>query len=103
MIFVLMALATARVTRLITSDVLFESVRMWAINTVLGGAHAPGENRVRANLQYLITCDWCASVYVGAGMAGAWYAWGETMAFTAVCAALAASYATGYLNTRAGD
>lgn len=103
MIFVLMALATARVTRLITSDVLFESVRKWLITRLVADRIVSRRDKIRYELAYLITCDWCASVYVGAGMAGAWYAWGETMAFTAVCAALAASYATGYLNTRVGD
>lgn len=96
MIFVLLVLAVARVTRFITADVLFDPVRKWAIRGLV-------RRNEDSKIAYLISCDWCASIYVGAAFAGAWYAWGESMAFMAVCAALAASYVAGYLNTRAGD
>lgn len=99
MIFVLMALATARLTRFITTDVLFDGPRMWMINVPLGGVQPPGKGNVRAGIQYLIVCDWCASVYVGAAVSGAWMAWGETMWFMGLMAALAASYATGLLSS----
>lgn len=109
MIFVLIALAVARVTRMVTADVLFDRPRKWAIRKLIAYPDSDGvrgltrSSGFRYEISYLIVCDWCASVYVGAVAAGAWYAWGETMAFTAVCTALAASYAAGYLNTRAGD
>lgn len=96
MIFLLMALATARLTRFITSDVLFEEPRGWALQKLIN----PGRMRVlRDKTAYLIVCDWCASVYVGAAVSGAWMAWGETMWFMGLMAALAASYATGFLSS----
>lgn len=91
---VLMTLAVARVTRLITVDVLFDEPRTWLVRKVfpLGT-----DDLWRHKIGYLLTCQWCASVYVGAAGAGAWYVWGETMPFMAITAALAASYVTGYL------
>lgn len=91
---VLMMLAVARVTRLITSDVLFDAPRIRVIHDILKGNP---EGSVRTALAYLVTCNWCSSIYVGAAGAGAWYAWGETMPFMVITAALAASYATGFL------
>lgn len=91
---VLMTLAVARVTRLITTDVLFEQPRGWLVRAVLRGNP---EGPVRTVVAYLMTCTWCASVYVGAAGAGAWYAWGETVSFMVITAALAASYVTGFL------
>lgn len=90
---VLMTLAVARVTRLITTDVLFEDPRGWAVRRIL----SPGITPLRHKIAYLLTCQWCASVYVGAAGAGAWYAWQGTMAFMVITAALAASYVTGFL------
>lgn len=90
----LMVLAVARVTRLITTDVLFDGPRSWVLQKLIN----PGRARtLRDKIAYLIVCEWCASVYVGAAGAGAWYAWHGTMPFMAVCAALAASYVTGFL------
>lgn len=57
---ILVALATHRVTRLITRDVFppIRAVREW-IERRLGSEHW---------LAYLTQCDWCASVYVAAGL-----------------------------------
>lgn len=91
---VLMVLAVARVTRLITTDVLFEEPRGWLTRRIL----APNpEGVIRGKLAYLVICSWCVSIYTGAAGAGAWYAWGETMPFMVITAALAASYVTGFL------
>lgn len=91
---VLMMLAVARVTRLITTDVLFDTPRIWFVRHIL---KPNPEGRVRTALAYLVTCTWCTSIYVGAAGAGAWYAWGGSMAFMVITAALAASYVTGFL------
>lgn len=90
---VLAALATARITRLITTDRITEAPRNWTLR------------QLDANglLAYLLVCDWCASVYVGAAVAGAWWAWGDTMAFTATMAALAFSHVAGFLASRESD
>jgi hypothetical protein len=81
------ALATARLTRLVTTDRITEAPRTWALRRL------PSEGL----LAYLLVCDWCVSVYTGAAVAsaGAWagswpWAW-------AVPLALAFSYTAGYL------
>jgi hypothetical protein len=89
----LCALATARVTRLITQDRITEAPRNWVLRRL-------PETSLFA---YLIVCDWCVSVYAGAGVAaiGAgvhWWSW--TMA---VPAALAFSYIAGYLASKESD
>lgn len=90
---ILAALATARITRLITQDRITEAPR----NALLRRLDANGL------MAYLIVCDWCASVYVGAAVAAGgagigWWSW--TMA---VPAALAFSYIAGYLASKESD
>lgn len=87
------ALATARITRLITTDVITEPLRIAVIRKL----NAEGK------LAYLLVCDWCASVYVGAAMAGSWWVWGDTKLWVASTLALSASYAAGFLNSKADD
>lgn len=87
----LAALATARLTRLLTRDVIFDAPR----NRLIIALPARLEP-----VAYLFTCDWCMSVYVGAAVAGGWYAWGDERWFTAVTAALAFSHITGWLAAR---
>lgn len=95
MIIVLTVLAVARVTRFITTDVLIETPR----NAVLRWLVRDERTTFAHKLAYLISCDWCSSIYVGAGAACAYAVWGETMPFMAVTLALAASYVTGFLAT----
>lgn len=86
----LTALATARLTRLITRDRITRTPRHWALRRLPDG-HL---------LAYLLMCDWCVSVYTGAATAAAWWAWGGHHAYTAVVAALAFSHITGWLAAR---
>jgi hypothetical protein len=53
--FVILGLATYRLTRLITTDNIFETFRerIWK-------KHPPHSSK----LGYLITCDWCTSIWV---------------------------------------
>ena len=98
MMIVLVLLAVARVTRLITTDALFETPRSAVVTwLVMGGEQVPRTSGLRSKMAYLIVCDWCTSMYVAAAAAGAWWAWGETMPFMVVCVALSASYVTGFL------
>lgn len=90
----LILLATARLTRLVTTDVLLDPPRHWAVRRLAD------RGPVRDKLAYLIVCDWCASMYVGAAVAGAWWAWGDTMWLMMVYAGLSASYATGFLASK---
>lgn len=86
----LTALATARLTRLVTTDRITQTPRHWALSQLPDGHLAA----------YLLVCDWCASMYIGAGAAAAWWMWGDHRWFTAAAAALAFSHVTGWLVTR---
>lgn len=93
-VVLLTVLAVARVTRFVTQDVLFEEPRRWVLQKLIN----PGRARaVRDKIAYLIVCDWCTSIYVGAAAAGAYAAWHGTMPFMVVTLALSASYVTGFL------
>lgn len=85
---------TIRVTRVVTTDQISEPPRLWLINR-LGPDHM---------LVYLVHCQWCVSVWVGAaaaagavlladGMPGdvhpVWVAAGLTAAYSWVTGALA--------------
>ena len=53
--FVILALATYRITRLVTRDVITEGFRNWFWKKF------PPESK---KLGYLITCEWCLSIWV---------------------------------------
>lgn len=82
------ALATARITRLVTTDRITRAPRQWALRRLSS----------EGLLAYLIVCDWCASVYAGAGTV-ALAVWGGTPGMW-VLTALALSYAAGWLAAR---
>ena len=90
---VVAALATARVTRLITQDRILDAPRNAVLRTLPDG-HL---------LAYLVTCDWCVSIYTGTltAVGGAWAGWWPWAAAPAV--ALAFSYVTGWLASREGE
>jgi hypothetical protein len=85
------ALATARLTRLITTDRITQAPRHWVLMRLdpegLGA--------------YLVVCDWCVSVYTGAGVVGL-ILLGGTPGFW-VLAALAFSYVAGFLASKEGE
>lgn len=84
-IFLLALGATARITRLITSDYIARHARAWVIRR-LGPDH---------DLAYLVTCPWCLSVWLAGGvMALAWF-YGSHAGFIIPAAALTASYLIG--------
>lgn len=89
-------LATARLTRMVTTDRIFQAPRVWALRRLI---RRYGEDSLPP---YLLTCDWCVSVYTGAGVAAAWVLAGETLWFQAPVAALALSYAAGFLASKEG-
>jgi hypothetical protein len=53
--FVILALATYRITRLVTRDVITEGFRNWFWTKF------PPESK---KLGYLLTCEWCLSIWV---------------------------------------
>ena len=81
---VLVVLATYRLTRLITADRITEPLREW----VNGRSEWAG---------YLVTCDWCLSIWIGPLVVIPAVLWPSTMV-TVVVAALSASAVTGLLS-----
>jgi hypothetical protein len=84
------ALATARLTRLITSDRILQAPRNRLLRRLDSDSLAA----------YLLVCNWCVSVYAGAAVAvvGAWtgvWPWPWTPAL-----ALAFSYVAGHLASK---
>ena len=74
-------LATYRLTRLATTDVISEPVRMALLRRV-GAEPSPGRDDPTAQevvesledpprLATLVTCRWCAGIWIAAGVAGA--------------------------------
>jgi len=55
--FIVLALATFRLTRLVTTDAITERARDWVA--------AKGPMRA-----YLVHCDWCISIYAGSLVLG---------------------------------
>lgn len=93
LLMVVMALATARVTRLITRDRILQAPRR-AVLRALPDDHL---------LAYLVVCDWCVSVYTGT-LAAAVSVWAAGWSWWWVPAlALAFSYVTGWLASREGE
>jgi len=78
-------LATARITRLVTTDRITQAPRSWALKRLSSEGLAA----------YLIVCDWCVSVYAGAGVVGVIILGGQPGFW--VLAALAFSYVAGWL------
>lgn len=85
------ALATARLTRLVTRDRITHALRRRILKR-LDPEGLPA---------YLLVCDWCTSVYMGAlvtaaGLWGpAWFYW--------IGVALALSHITGWLASKEGE
>ncbi len=85
LLVVLVVLATARLTKLIIDDYILEPVRVW-VNDHAGDG-----------IVYLIQCPWCVSIYVGAGVSVAAWAWRDQAWLIVALIALTASYLTGIL------
>lgn len=85
LLFVLAALATARLTRLITHDAILDRPR--ALVQKHGGD----------TLTYFVQCPWCVSTWAGAGVAALTWVGRHGLAVEFVWLALAASYVCGVL------
>ena len=82
----LVALATYRLTRLVTADRITDRLRDWC--------QGRGEM-----LAYLSGCDWCLSIWVAPWPSVAVVLWPDNRAVYAVLLALTASALTGLLAT----
>ena len=94
----LISLATARITRLVTEDKITE----WPRNRILIWLIGRDPESLVA---YLVVCPWCVSFWAGGAVAGAWWLTGGTMWYMVMLAALSASHVTGVIasTTRTGD
>jgi uncharacterized protein DUF1360 len=99
---VVFALAVARVTRLVTGDKLTEGPRGRLVDRAWRRWRpaVPVEDRARADEPkpaYLLTCPWCASIYVAAAAAPLCWFWGATPWLFIPALLLAFSQVTGLL------
>jgi hypothetical protein len=85
LLFVVAALATYRLTRLVTADKITEPLRAFAERRRWSG--------------YLAQCDWCLSIWVAPGPAVAVVLWPDNRAVLAGLLALAFSAVTGLVAT----
>jgi hypothetical protein len=83
--FVVVVLAVYRLTRLVTADRIMDWFRAW-VEARSGWA------------AYLVTCDWCLSIWVAPPVVWVGMVWGELLAVRVVFGALAASALTGLLS-----
>lgn len=106
-IFLVYALAVARVTRLVNVDRITEAPRDWLLARLwlraAGGdpefarTWRLDEDADKPLLVYLVTCPWCVSIYVAAVAAPIAYLWGDTPWLFVPALALAFSQVTGLL------
>ena len=61
MTFLLIALATYRITRIVTADKVTERPRAWAEDRAADG---------HPKLTYFVTCPWCVSIYIASAVVG---------------------------------
>ena len=83
----LVALATYRLTRLVTADKITERFRDWA------------NGRKRSWPGYLVGCDWCLSIWLAPLPTVAVILWPDNRAVLAALVALSASALTGLIAT----
>jgi len=110
-LLLLVVLATPRATRFITRDKLpliavprERFIRRWGIYEQDIADPNPDARRVAignkptnvvmSSLAYLWECDWCVSIYVGAGLTYLTWRWPETLTY--VLTAIIASYVAGW-------
>jgi hypothetical protein len=92
--FVLVLLAVARLTRLVTVDKIGHPLRYWI--TMKNGDHGAWT--------FAIHCPWCVGMWFSLGAAPLWYYFGRNPIFIMMCTALALSHAVGLLaKTDQGD
>ena len=93
-------LATFRLTRIVTDDTITETARRR-----LAGVHersgAAAPHIERPGVFFFITCPWCTSIWIGAGVAALLWAWPAETIWPA--AALSFSAAAGLLARWGGD
>jgi hypothetical protein len=83
------ALATARLTGLITADEITRPVRDALVRRL------DAERPAHRTLTYLLSCSWCCSLHVSAAVAPVAWFWGTSPWLLVPAVALAFSFLTG--------
>lgn len=86
LLLTLVALATYRLTRLVTADAITQPLRDWV------------GDQGRPRLTYLSTCDWCLSIWVAPWPTVAIVVWPTNRVVIAILVALGASALTGLVS-----
>lgn len=114
LLLVLLIGASARLTRLTTTDTITAPIRDPILERVLRpraqrraldqGEALPPPTRLRSTLYTLLTCHWCVGFWIAAAVVLAATAWGHTLYFQVAAAILTVSYALGWLaDNEAGE
>ncbi|MFD6023411.1 hypothetical protein [Streptomyces griseoluteus] len=88
-VFLISLGATCRITRFVTKDTLAAGFRIWTADH-FGDDSSPA---------YLVSCGWCASIWVAAAITPTAFLVGDTLAFKIGATALTLSYITGVAST----
>lgn len=86
--FLLLALAVARVTRLVVSDKIGHPLRAWVLR----------RNGDQGKWTFAVHCPWCVGMWVAIGASPLWWFFGRNPIFVMVCTALALSQIVGLLS-----
>lgn len=97
LIFIIGLLATYRLTLLVTADELTAGPRDWLTGTL--EARAERRGRDESKLAYLLSCPWCASVWISFPVAWSGWQYGHEPWWFIPAWALTASAVTGILAT----
>ena len=100
--------AAARLTRLVTRDTITQPLRDWVLfnraqrqarlrNEPIPAPTRPTAARARSWLHSLLTCDWCAGLWISAAVVTATALWRDTPAYWGTTSALTVSHAVGLL------
>jgi hypothetical protein len=87
------ALAGARITRLITTDRIFEAPRLWLINKL----------DPLSLSAYVITCSWCTGLWVACVTLSAAWHWRDSPWLQVPLCAMALAEIIGLIASRDGD
>jgi hypothetical protein len=78
--FVLLALASYRLWRLLAEDDLLDRPRRWALRLGDWEDGQPVPDGYRIKWGEFLACPWCAGFWIAVGWWAAWLAWDDTLA-----------------------
>lgn len=91
-VWLVYALAVARLTGLVAADEISRPARDWLVDRL-------PLSRAAVAVEYLLTCVWCVSVWVAAGVVAAAWHWGTRAWLLGPALVLASSQIAGMTST----